>query len=100
MWRAGGIADFKAVPQSLSKTFKLSVSKTGAQGGATSITLLHQLLFCITTMSLVDTHRLHISGGTFNQVAGHLNEYHVAGNLIQPHGENGELDLKLSPGFV
>jgi hypothetical protein len=51
-------------------------------------------------MSLVDTHRLHISGGTFNQVAGHLNEYHVAGNLIQPHGENGELDLKLSPGFV
>ncbi|KAJ7726423.1 hypothetical protein B0H14DRAFT_3519097 [Mycena olivaceomarginata] len=44
-------------------------------------------------MSLVDrlhdASLVHISGGTFTQVAGHHNEYHVAGNLVQPQGENG-----------
>ncbi|KAJ7730303.1 hypothetical protein B0H16DRAFT_1733821 [Mycena metata] len=40
-------------------------------------------------MSLIDAHRLHISGGNFNHIAGHLNEYHIAGNLVQPEGENG-----------
>ncbi|KAJ7721426.1 hypothetical protein DFH07DRAFT_784112 [Mycena maculata] len=40
-------------------------------------------------MPLLDTYRLHISGATFNDVAGHLNEYHVTGNLVQPQGENG-----------
>ncbi|KAJ7432549.1 hypothetical protein B0H11DRAFT_793492 [Mycena galericulata] len=38
---------------------------------------------------LLDAYRLHISGGTFNQVSGHHNEYHFAGNLVQPQGENG-----------
>ncbi|KAJ7279874.1 hypothetical protein C8J57DRAFT_117471 [Mycena rebaudengoi] len=40
-------------------------------------------------MSLVDASRVHISGGTFTQIAGHHNEYHVAGNFVQPQGENG-----------
>jgi hypothetical protein len=41
-------------------------------------------------MSLIDDHPLHISGGSFIQVAGHLNEYRIAGDLIQTQGENGE----------
>ncbi|KAJ6523491.1 hypothetical protein DFH09DRAFT_198056 [Mycena vulgaris] len=40
-------------------------------------------------MSLIDAYRLHISGSTFNQVAGHHNEYKIAGDLVQPQGENG-----------
>ncbi|KAJ7464857.1 hypothetical protein B0H11DRAFT_68244 [Mycena galericulata] len=40
-------------------------------------------------MSLVDAYRLHISGSTFNQVAGHHKEYHVSGDLIEPLGESG-----------
>ncbi|KAJ6556396.1 hypothetical protein B0H19DRAFT_1152495 [Mycena capillaripes] len=40
-------------------------------------------------MSLIDAYRLHISGGTFSQVAGHHKEYYVAGDLVQPQGENG-----------
>jgi hypothetical protein len=37
----------------------------------------------------LDTHCVHISGGTFTQIAGNLNEYNVAGDLVQRNGENG-----------
>jgi hypothetical protein len=47
-----------------------------------------------TTMSLNESSSLHIAGGTFNQVAGHLNQYNVAGDLIQPGAENGELNIR------
>ncbi|KAJ7658155.1 hypothetical protein DFH06DRAFT_1196200 [Mycena polygramma] len=40
-------------------------------------------------MSVIKADRLHIAGGTFNQVAGDLTKYHIAGNLVQPRGENG-----------
>ncbi|KAJ6505664.1 hypothetical protein C8R47DRAFT_133759 [Mycena vitilis] len=40
-------------------------------------------------MSVIKADRLHIAGGTFNQVAGDLTKYHIAGNLVQPQGENG-----------
>ncbi|KAJ7037596.1 hypothetical protein C8F04DRAFT_1091810 [Mycena alexandri] len=41
------------------------------------------------TAALSLAHQLHISGGTFTQVAGSHNEYHVEGDLVQPQGENG-----------
>ncbi|KAJ7807160.1 hypothetical protein B0H13DRAFT_589853 [Mycena leptocephala] len=41
-------------------------------------------------MSLIDAYRLHISGGTFNEIQRlQQNEYHVGGDLVQRHGENG-----------
>ncbi|KAJ7464087.1 hypothetical protein FB451DRAFT_454223 [Mycena latifolia] len=48
-------------------------------------------------MSLVETYRLHVqSGGIFNQVSGNHNEYKVAGDLVQAHGENGITILQRS----
>ncbi|KAJ7244924.1 hypothetical protein C8J57DRAFT_1363381 [Mycena rebaudengoi] len=41
------------------------------------------------SLSLHDAYRLHISGSTFNDFAGGLNQYHVAGDLVQSKGENG-----------
>ncbi|KAJ7870175.1 hypothetical protein B0H14DRAFT_3576033 [Mycena olivaceomarginata] len=47
-------------------------------------------------MSLIYAPRLHISGSTSNQVAGHLNQYNVAGSLIQSGGENGGFNVRFS----
>ncbi|KAJ7021040.1 hypothetical protein C8F04DRAFT_1274193 [Mycena alexandri] len=48
-------------------------------------------------MSLVDAPRLQISRSTFNQVQGHLNEFHVAGDLIQGHARINILRGNISP---
>ncbi|KAJ6622723.1 hypothetical protein B0H10DRAFT_2012543, partial [Mycena sp. CBHHK59/15] len=40
-------------------------------------------------MALSDGYQLHVSGGTFTNVAGHLNQYQIQGDLVQSTGENG-----------
>ncbi|KAJ6528716.1 hypothetical protein DFH09DRAFT_1327538 [Mycena vulgaris] len=47
-------------------------------------------------MPLVNGYRLHISSSTFNQIAGHHNEYKITGDLVQPQGENGITILQRS----
>ncbi|KAJ7716757.1 hypothetical protein B0H16DRAFT_1740976 [Mycena metata] len=40
-------------------------------------------------MSLAEAYRHHVSNSTFNHAEGDLNQFHVAGNLIQSRGETG-----------
>ncbi|KAJ6563851.1 hypothetical protein B0H19DRAFT_1284887 [Mycena capillaripes] len=40
-------------------------------------------------MALSGNHHVHVSGGTFNNVAGHLNQYQINGDFIQSKGDSG-----------